>query len=238
MNNNNLLVLENVSVSFDNWKTNILKDLSLLVNKWEIISIIWLNWSGKTTLLKVIAKIQEISSWNIIRNYKNLYYIPQKIDIDNSFPISIKDFFSIYNKKIDINELDKYLKLFSLEWFLDKKISSLSWGEFQKVLIISWLLSKPDLLLFDEPTSAVDILSEQIFYDMLNDIKNLFPDISIIIVSHNMNLVYKNSDKIICLHEDNFCCHWTPSELQNNKKVIEIFWDNLAYYEHNPHSKH
>lgn len=238
MNNNILLALENVSVSFDNWKTNILKDLSLLVNKWEIISIIWLNWSGKTTLLKVIAKIQEISSWNIVRNYKNLYYIPQKIDIDNSFPISIKDFFDIYNKKIDISELDKYLKLFSLEWFLDKKISSLSWGEFQKVLIISWLLSKPDLLLFDEPTSAVDILSEQIFYDMLNDIKNLFPDISIIIVSHNMNLVYKKSDKIICLHEDNFCCHWTPSELQNNKKVIEIFWDNLAYYEHNPHSKH
>jgi ABC-type Mn2+/Zn2+ transport system ATPase subunit len=55
------------------------------------------------------------------------------------------------------------------------------------------------------------------------------------LVSHNLNLVYKSSQKVICLHENNFCCHWTPNEVQNNKLMKELFWKYLLPYEHNPH---
>jgi zinc transport system ATP-binding protein len=114
----------------------------------------------------------------------------------------------------------------------------LSGGELQKVLIISALISKPDIILLDEPTSWIDIIWEDIFYELVGDIKKIFPHISIILISHNINLVYKNSDKVVCLHKDNFCCHWTPKEINDNIEVKKIFWDYVLPYEHTHHNKH
>jgi ABC-type Mn2+/Zn2+ transport system ATPase subunit len=103
------------------------------------------------------------------------------------------------------------------------------------VLIISALISNPDLILLDEPTTWIDVIWEEKFYEIIAEVKKLFPNISIILVSHNINLVYKNSDKVICLHENNFCCHWTPNEVQNNITIKKIFWEYLLPYEHKPH---
>lgn len=236
--NKKVLVLENISVSFNKGKTYAFKDISFSVNEGEILSIIWLNWSWKTTLLKTIAWIQKLTEWKIIRNYKKLYYVPQKINVDPKFPITVKEFINIYNDNYNFEDLESYLNKFSLNWFLEKNISLLSWWEMQKIFIISWLLSRPDLLLLDEPTSSVDAISEKIFYEIINDIKIFLPNIAIILVSHNINLVYKNSDKVICLHENNFCCHWESWELKNNKKINEIFWEYVVPYQHNPHEKH
>jgi len=61
---------------------------------------------------------------------------------------------------------------------------------------------------------------------------------AIILVSHNLHLVYKNSSKVICLHEQNLCCHGSPSEVLNNKDVGEIFGEYLLPYAHTPHDHH
>jgi zinc transport system ATP-binding protein len=106
------------------------------------------------------------------------------------------------------------------------------------VLIISALISNPDLILLDEPTNWIDLIWEEKFYEIITEAKAIFPNISIILVSHNLNLVYKNSGKIICLHENNFCCHWTPHEVKNNKVIKKLFWEYLLPYEHNPHKHH
>jgi zinc transport system ATP-binding protein len=132
----------------------------------------------------------------------------------------------------------KHLKKFKSASLLKKNISELSWWEFQKVLIISSIISRPDLILLDEPTSGIDVLWEEVFYKNISELKKILPDISIIIVSHNLHLVYKNSDKVICLHKNNFCCHGTPDEIKQNQSVQEIFWDSVALYQHNPHEKH
>ena len=105
------------------------------------------------------------------------------------------------------------------------------------MLIVSALISNPDLLLLDEPTAWIDIIWEENFYKNIADIKNIFPKISIILVSHNLNLVYKNSDKVICLHKDNFCCHWTPKKISELEEVKKIFWNFTAQYSHSPHKK-
>lgn len=236
--NNIILELKNLRISFDNKKTYILKDISFWVNKWEILSIIWLNWTWKTTLLKTIAWIYDFYTWKIIRNYKCLSYVPQKIDIDKTFPVNVIEFIKIFNKDFNYEETIKYFKRFNSEYLINKNISNLSWGELQKVLIISALISKPEILLLDEPTAWIDIIWEELFYEIVSEIKEVFPDISIILVSHNINLVYKKADKVICLHENNFCCHWTPKELSNNIEVKKIFWEYVLPYEHNPHKNH
>ena len=231
-----LLKLDNINLSYDNKKTYILKDISFSVLSWEILSIIWLNWSWKSSLLKVISKIQKESSWKIKRNYKKLSYVPQKINLDNSFPILTKEFIKIYNEKTKVKDIENLLEKFNSKGILNKRIDQLSWWQVQKLLIISALLDNPDIILLDEPTAWIDIVWEEIFYEIIKEVKSHFPNISIILVSHNINLVYKNSDKVICLHENNFCCHWTPKEVWSNPTIKNLFWGYTLPYDHHPHS--
>ncbi len=235
--NKTILELKNISKSFDNKKTYILKDVNFSLHKWENLSIIWLNWAWKTSLLKIISWIIKPSSWEIIKNYKTLSYVPQKIDIDKTFPIKVGEFIEIYNKKVDFGEVKIIFKKFDFEKLLNRQIWTLSGWELQKVLIVSALISKPEIILLDEPTAWIDLVWEEIFYEIITQVKEIFPEIAIVLVSHNLNLVYKNSDYIICLHKDNFCCHWTPKEEKFNKKLKEIYWDYLVSYEHNPHDR-
>lgn len=235
--NKEILKLKNINLSYDNKKTYVLKDISFSVFSWEVLSIIWLNWSWKTSLLKIISKIQKQSSWNITRNYKKLSYVPQKINLDNSFPILTKEFIKIYNEKSKIKDIENLLEKFNSKDILNKRIDKLSWWQVQKVLIISALLDNPDIILLDEPTAWIDIIWEEIFYEIIKEVKSIFPELSIILVSHNIHLVYKNSDKVICLNNNNFCCHWTPKEVWLNKNVQKLFWEYTLPYEHNPHSK-
>lgn len=235
--NNELLKVEKINLSYDKEKTYILKDISFSILKWQIVSIIWKNWAWKSSLLKILSWIIKPSSWKIIKNYKKLSYIPQKIDLDKTIPIKVTEFIKIYNNNLKTEELSYYMKKFHCENLINKNINSLSWWEFQKILIISSLLRKPDLLLLDEPTSWIDVIWEEIFYEIINEVKEIFPKISIVIVSHNIKLVYKNSDKVICLHENNMCCHWTPIEVSQNKFTKKIFWEYTLPYTHNPHNK-
>lgn len=235
-----ILNLQDINLSYDNKKTYVLKDISFSVFPSEVLSVIWLNGSWKSSLLKLIANIQQLSSWTIIRNYKKLSYVPQKMNLDNSFPILTKEFIRIYNEKAKISDIEKLLEKFNSKDILNKRIDTLSWWQLQKVLIISALLSNPDLILLDEPTAWIDIVWEELFYEIIREVKKHFPNISIILVSHNIHLVYKNSDKVICLHENNFCCHGTPTEVWSHPTIKDIFWEYTLPYEHHPHnhSKH
>lgn len=234
----NLLQLHNVSVSFDKKKTYILKDICFWVNKGEILSIIGMNGTGKSTLLKTIAGIEPLASWSIEKSFSKLSYVPQKIQIDKTFPICVYEFIKIYNPKVTENQIKTYLEQFQAEHLYDKNIVVLSGGEFQKMLIISALLSQPELLLLDEPTAGIDKVGEEIFYKIISDVKQIFPDLAIILVSHNLHLVYKNSDNVVCLHKGNFCCHGTPQDLKENRDVWDIFGEYVRPYEHTPHKKH
>lgn len=234
--NKEVLNLKNINLSYDKGKTYVLKNISFSVFSWEVLSIIWLNWSWKSSLLKIISKIQRQDSWKVTRNYEKLAYVPQKINLDDSFPIQVKEFIKIYNEKTNLEEIKELLKKFNSENLINKRIDKLSWGQLQKVLIISALLSKPDLILLDEPTAWIDIIWEETFYEIIKEVKSHFKDISIILVSHNIKLVYKNSDKVVCLHENNFCCHGTPEEVWTNPITKSVFWDYTLPYKHKPHS--
>ncbi len=231
-----ILKLENIKLSYDNKKTYVLKDISFWLMTWEILSIIWINGSGKTSLLKIIASLLKPSSWKITRHHKNLAYVPQKINIDDSFPLLVEEYIKIYNEKVSQEEIWEILAKFHSSHLIGKKIHKLSGGELQKVLIVSALLSHPDLILLDEPTAGIDMIGEEIFYEMIKEVKDFFPQLSIILVSHNIRLVYKNSHKVVCLHENNFCCHGTPLELGNNPTIKKIFWEYVLPYEHHPHA--
>lgn len=235
--NNILLEVKNISLSYDTKKNSLLKELSFSLSEWQVLSIIGRNGTGKSSLLKIIAGIESRYTWDIIKHTKKISYVPQKLELEKSFPLTVKEFLDIFNNTINKDALQRIKKLFNVENFFWKNISDLSWGEFQKVLICNALLSEPELLILDEPTTWIDVISEEQFYEIINETKKLFPKLAIILVSHNLHLVYKNSSHVICLHENNFCCHGTPAEISKNPDINNIFGKYLSPYEHHPHTE-
>lgn len=236
--NKKLLEIQNISISYDHEKSFVLKDISFSLCEWEILSIIWKNGTWKSSLLKAIAWIQKTHWGRILNDARNLSYVPQKLELEKSFPILTEEFFEIFNQNISKTTITEKLKLFDIEKLRHRNIHNLSGWEFQKVLILNALLSEPDVLLLDEPTSWIDVVWEELFYANITEIKKSFPKLAIILVSHNLSLVYKNSSRVVCLHENNFCCHGTPQELSNNSDIQNIFWEYLRPYEHQPHAAH
>lgn len=230
-----LLSLEHITLSYDQKKNSLLRDVSFSVSEWEILSIIGKNGTGKSTLLKIIAGIEKNFSGTLQKYTQKISYIPQKLELEKSFPLSVEEFFTLFYSPFSQEKLSKALELFHLGTFLKQNIHSLSGGEFQKVLITWALLSEPELLLLDEPTTGIDVIGEELFYKNISLLCETFPKLAIILVSHNLRLVYKNSTRVICLHENNFCCHGTPSELSENADVKAIFGEYLSPYEHHPH---
>ena len=236
--NNTLLKLNKIFLSFDTSKDSLLKDLSFSVSEGEVLSIIGKNGTGKSSILKIIAGIETRYSWEMIKYTKKISYVPQKLELEKGFPVTVREFLYIFNDGIKNESLLRVKKLFDKEKFFKKNMADLSGGEFQKVLITNALLSEPELLILDEPTTWIDILGEEQFYEIINETKKLFPKLAIILVSHNLHLVYKHSSHVICLHENNFCCHGTPAEVSQNPDIHNIFGKYLSPYEHNPHAEH
>ena len=235
--NNTLLELKKISLSYDDNKNSLLQELSFSLSEWEVLSIIGRNGTGKSSLLKIIAGIETGYTGQIIRYTRKISYVPQKLELENSFPLTVKEFLYIFNNTVDSLVLTRIKKLFHIEKFLHKNMSDLSGGEFQKVLICNALLSEPELLILDEPTTWIDVIGEEQFYEIIHETKKLFPKLAIILVSHNLHLVYNNSTHVICLHENNFCCHGTPAEVSKNPDIHSIFGKYLSPYKHNPHTK-
>lgn len=238
MNKTTIVDISDLKLSYDNGESYILQDISFSLKQWEILSIIGKNGSGKSSLLKAIAGIDTPHAWTIKKNTENIAYVPQKIHLEKSFPLQVKEFLTIFNKSVTQKEIYESCKLFHTQNLLNKSIHVISGWEFQKILIINALLSKPDLLLLDEPTSGIDIVWEEQFYENITLVRKIYPKIAIILVSHNLHLVYKNSSQVVCLHENNLCCHGNPKEVLKNKEVTDIFWEYLLPYSHSPHNRH
>jgi zinc transport system ATP-binding protein len=231
---NNILELKNISVKFSD--KLVLNNISFIINKWDIVSLIWKNWTWKSTLLKTIVWINKNFSWEVIKNYKKLWYVPQKLSFDSTVPLTVNEFFWIYHNGHK-HDIDKYLKMFDACTLINKQVSKLSWWELQKILIVNSLLDKPDFLILDEPTAWIDTIWEEVFYGIIHEIKNNFPNIAILIVSHNMKMVYSHSNKIVCLHQNCYCTG-TPEEIKNNTDFWSVFWDYVIPYKHTHSHEH
>lgn len=228
---NLLLEVKNLSVEFKKGK-KILDHVSFEVKKGEMISLIGLNGTGKSTLLKAIVGLVKPTSGTVVKHTDKIFYIPQKSDLDTSFPLTVKEFSELFGSK---NYAD-YLLQTGMQKFLKSRVGDLSGGEYQRVLIALALSQQPDLLLLDEPTSGVDIAGEESFYQLVHDIRQQY-GLSIILVSHNIHLVVKNADKVLCL-AGHLCCTGSPKEMQDNKEFQMIFGKYLQPYIHHHDHTH
>ncbi len=220
-----LLEVKNLSVDFGK-KKKILDKVSFTVEEGEIISLIGLNGTGKTTLLKAIIGLVKPSAGSVKKHVDDIFYIPQRSDLDTSFPLTVREFCELFGAE----GYEQYLTETGMKKHLKKHVGNLSGGEYQRVLVAIALSRKPELLLLDEPTAGIDVSGEEAFYKLLSEIRDKY-GMSMILVSHNIHLVIKNADKVLCL-AGHLCCTGTPAEVEKDKEFQVLFGKHLTPYVH------
>lgn len=229
---NSLIRLKNIFLIKNN--KEILKNISLEIFDNEIISIIWSNWAGKTSLLDIILGLQKASKGDIEVNTNKIWYVPQKFIFDHSYPITVKELFDLYGINLDQNwEFKNIIKKLAINKFLIQKVGTLSGGELQKILILLAIMKKPEVLFLDEPTTWIDAMWEKDFYEFL-ELLHKEQRLSIVLISHDIHRVFSYSDRVICLNKS-ICCTGKPEHIKNSSDFNQFFWNFSSPYIHKPH---
>lgn len=229
---NNILEVKNLSLKLGNEK--IINKLSFNVKKGEFLTILGPNGSGKTVLLRVLlGLIPGYKGEFIWQKDTKIGYLPQGLTYlkVKKLPLSVEEFLSL--KKIDPRKMLEFLSLVGIKDknILKKKFSSLSGGQFQRILMIWALSNDPNVLLFDEPTTGVDVNGEKTVYELLRKFQKE-RNLTIILITHDFNVVSRYSSDVLCLNKDN-PCHAKPSEILVPEKLEEIYGMPIKFYKHN-----
>lgn len=186
----------------------ILNDLSFSLASGDFLTIIGKNGSGKTTFIKCLLKLVKIPNSmiflddidvNDIKRFRNIGYVPQKDNFNYEFPITVSEILtSFYNHKKD-ELFDEIVNRLDLTKIMNENINNLSGGQIQRIFIARTLLTKPKLLILDEPTVGVDIENMKAVYQILKELKE--EKITIILISHNIKFVEGLSDYYLFLDD-------------------------------------
>jgi zinc transport system ATP-binding protein len=217
-------ILELVDITFFDVISNI--SFSLKTN--ELITITGPNGGGKSTILEIIAGIKKQSRGKIIKETDlRVGYMPQSANFDKILPINVYDYLTL-DKKVSLEYLDSKIEAVGIKNLLKKQIYNLSGGELQKVLFVGALSNKPNLLILDEPINNLDITARDEFYRIIEKEKK---NCSIIMSSHDIHVVMKKTDKVICINKK-LCCQGHPEIIKNDQSFINMFGQNLLLYRH------
>lgn len=191
---------QNVSVSFG--KFNVLNNVNFHVNRGDFLHIIGPNGSGKTTLVKLLVGLMKPSSGTIqINETMRMGYLPQKLNSKTNFPMTVQEvIYSGFRKQriipseSDIKRMQDWLDQMEIPQLMHASMSYLSGGQQQRVFLIRALIGDPDLLILDEPASALDPSFREKFYQMLYEFQQK-KQMTIIHVTHDLTDAVKDQCK-------------------------------------------
>ena len=229
--NNILVKLKDVGLKRnDKW---LVKGVSLVVEKSKIITLIGPNGSGKSTTAKIALGLHKNIEGEVQKLTDKIGYVPQKISIDWTLPLRVKDFMLLTD---DLNDklIDEALTLTGVDHLKNKNLGNLSGGEFQRVLLARAISKKPELLVLDEPVQGVDFTGEIALYELIKKIsENL--NCGILLISHDLHTVMSATDHVVCLN-GHVCCSGSPLDVAKNKEYKALFGEKasqtLSIYEH------
>lgn len=233
-----LLTVENLSVRYG--ATQVLREVSLQLEAGEIVTIVGPNGSGKTTLLRAIVGAVSGAVGRIIpAPGLVLGYVPQRLHIDPTLPITVTRFLSLPG---GASKADKTAALAraGVPDLAQRQMSQLSGGQLQRVLLARALVAKPQLLLLDEPTAGLDQPGSAAFYQLIDDVRRE-TGCAVLMISHELHVVMSASDRVICLN-GHVCCHGTPEHVSSAPEYRALFGTGtggaLALYRHDHDHAH
>lgn len=220
-----MLELRGVTKKYEN--KVIFEDISLKINKGEIVSILGPSGCGKTTLLHIILGLTGINGGRLAYNGEDITRVPMK---KRGFNIVFQDYALFPNLNVKQNieyglrnnphistqaEVDELVDLLDIEAHLNKRISQLSGGQKQRVALARTLVMKPKILLLDEPLSALDGVIKETIKARIREISVRY-QLTTLIVTHDPEEAMTLSDRILLLSDGKVAQFATPTEIMRN----------------------
>lgn len=208
-----VLAAEDVGVVFSG--RAVLDDVSFEIRAGEFTGLIGSNGAGKTTLLRVILGLQRTSTGRVLmpgspgsRRHRSVGYVPQKLVLDPDVPLRARDLVAL---GIDGNRfglrlpsrarqsaVEDMLVAVGAQGFADSRVGTLSGGELQRVMIAHALISRPRLLLLDEPLANLDPASAHEIVVLLHRLASEH-EVAVLLSAHEMNVLLPVMDRIVYL---------------------------------------
>jgi zinc transport system ATP-binding protein len=244
--------IQNVSFSYNG--SSVLDDVGFSVEAGDYVGIVGGNGSGKTTLLKVMLGLlrptagqARLFGENVesFRSWDKVGYVPQHVArSDAAFPATVRE-------TVGSRSLAPVRPWFgsgrrereaSVEWAMGvtevghlrkRLLGELSGGERQRVFIARALVTRPKLLILDEPTTGVDVRSQERFYAFLANLNREF-GITIVLVSHDLDAVAREVKTVLCLNR-RLVCHVTSREFVSGDYLRRTYGEDMRFLRHDHH---
>jgi iron complex transport system ATP-binding protein len=233
---NSAITANNLSHSFG--ETVVIRDVSFQVPKRDFFIIIGPNGSGKTTLMKIISgilkpqngdlKIQNrsINQYNRKALAQTIAFVPQMTFAD--FPFTVTEIVLMgrspylgmlgFEETNDLEIANQAIAFTGLENLSHRKLDQLSGGEQQRVFIARAICQEPDIILLDEPTASLDLAYQVRIMDLMERLKTE-KGITVVMVSHDVNLAAMYADHLLLLHKGQVMCQGLPDEVLTYKTL-------------------
>ena len=226
-----LLSVRDLRVAFGNLV--VLRGLSFEVYSGDCLAIIGPNGSGKTVLLKALQHLIPSEGEIHWSQEARVGYVPQSVAADRQLPLKVREILEAKARFLHLadQEMEKVSSELNLSpELVNAGIGTLSGGQFQKVLIAFAMLGRPNVLLFDEPTASLDELSEERIYELVHELQ-CNKGITLILVSHDLSVVYRYASRVLCLSKGRTCMG-PPKEILTPEMLEELYGAPPKFYRH------
>lgn len=236
------------SLSFAYGDEKVIEDASFETGKGDITAILGPNGSGKSTLANCVCGLEapergsiriggrEISEMSRKETARKIGFVPQKEE--KSFPKTVfnrvltgrKPYFKFRPGERDFRKVKRVLKKLGLHEISEKRMSEISGGQRQKVLIARALVQEPDLLILDEPTNNLDLNHQLEVLEILRD--KAEQGVSVIIVLHDLNLALRLADRFVVMKNGRIIDSG-GSEVLSENMISDVYSIDVSMRRHN-----
>ncbi|HVC90891.1 MAG TPA: metal ABC transporter ATP-binding protein [Acidobacteriaceae bacterium] len=231
MTTGSILSVRGLNIQFGS--RSVIQNLSFDVDTGDNVAIIGPNGAGKTVLLKALLGLLPYEGEIRWSPGARLGYVPQKVAADRQMPIRVHDLLAAKARVLKLHSRSIETVAAAVDLtpeVLTASIGTISSGQFQKALIAFALLGEPNVLLFDEPTASLDELAEEKIYDLVERLQQE-KHLTVVLVSHDLSIVYRAANKVLCLSKD-MVCFGPPREVLTPAALEAMYSAPSKYYLH------
>lgn len=212
--------------------------LSFSAVRGEIYGLLGPNGAGKTTTLRIISSLIKADQGDVLVDGASVVKEPEKVrgkigfltselKLEDFFtPNYLFDFFSDLHripKDIANERKERLFKKFGVEGFKEVKIADLSTGMKQKISLIISIVHDPEIIIFDEPTNGLDVITAKVVTDFLQDLKQ--EGKTVILSTHIFSLVEKLCDRVGIIIDGKMILSDTLQAIVKDRSLEEVFFD-------------